>query len=300
MVWEDGAAYINGEFCPIGEAKISVLDSGFMLGACVYDTLSSKDGYVFKLPEHVDRFYRSTHSVRIDLPLSKDDFKGVIVETVRRSGLRDTYIQLVATRGVRSDGPVQSWKPTLIVYVIPYFSILSDEVVRRGAKVRISSIRHVPPQCLDPKIKNFNRLHMYLARLEATDAGADDVLLLTLDGYVSEGRGANVFAFKDGKLITPSENVLLGITRETVFEIARAERMEAVEGRLTPYDLYTADEVFFSTTAGAIMPIVEVDGRKIGDGKPGPVTKRIEERYWKMHVSPEHSVQAYSEAPARV
>ncbi len=266
-----GMTYINGELIPADQASLPLMDAGFWLGINVFDVLSARQGCIFKLDAHVNRFYRALHAVRIDIPFTRGEFGELIVETVRRSGLDDSYIQTVATRGMREDRPISAWTPTLIVNAVPYFEIVSPEVSARGLRVRIASVRNVPIQSVDAKIKTFNRLHSYLARLEALDAGADDAILLDLDGYVTEGRGANVFVVSNDQLVTPPEGLLEGITRETVFELAAAERLPASEKRLTPYDLYNADEVFYCTTAGGIMPIVEVDRRQIGAGKPGSI-----------------------------
>jgi len=256
--------YINGEFIPADQASLPLMDAGFWLGINVFDVLSARQGFIFKLDAHVNRFYRALHAVRIDIPFSRREFGELIVETVYRSGLDDSYIQTVATRGMREDRPISEWTPTLIINAVPYFEIVSPEVSARGLRIRIASVRNVPVQSVDAKIKTFNRLHSYLARLEALDAGADDAILLDLDGYVTEGRGANVFVVSNDQLFTPPEGLLEGITRETVFELAAAAGLPASEKRLTPYDLYNADEVFYCTTAGGIMPIVEVDRPRSG------------------------------------
>ncbi len=288
-----GAACINGEFLPIGDAKIWILDGGFFPGVLVYDTLSAREGCIFKLGAHVDRLFRSMQAVRIAIPQSKKEVGDLIVETVRRSGLRDAYIQCIVTRGPRSAAPIDRWTPTLIVYAIPYLGVVPPETIAAGAKLRTASVRNLPPQCLDPKIKHFNRLHFYLAQLEAMDAGADDVLLLDLDGYVSECRAANVFALLQGRLCTPAEGILLGITRQTVFEMAAREGVEAVQTRMTLHDFYNAEEVFACTTAGGIIPVVEVDGRRIGDGRPGKLSQRFEKLYWQLHVDSEYATPVY-------
>ena len=280
-----GMTYINGEFVPADRASLPLMDAGFWLGINVFDVLSARQGYIFKLAAHVDRFYRSLHAVRIAIPETREEFGELIVETVRRSGLADAYIQTIATRGLRADGPISDWPPTVIINAVPYFEIVAPEVAARGLRIRISSVRNVPIQSVDAKIKTFNRLHSYLARLDALDAGADDAILLDLDGYVTEGRGANVFIIRGGQLFTPPEGLLEGITRETVFELAAQEGLPASERRLTPYDLYNADEVFYCTTAGGIMPIVEVDRRRVGDGRPGALTQRLRDAYWTAHVS---------------
>ena len=295
-----GMTYINGEFVPADRATLPLMDAGFWLGINVFDVLSARQGHIFKLAAHVDRFYRSLHAVRITIPFTREEFGQLIVETVRRSGLENSYIQTIATRGLRTEGPIGEWQPTVIINAVPYFEIVAPEVAARGLRVRISSVRNVPIQSVDAKIKTFNRLHSYLARLEALDSGADDAIMLDLEGYVTEGRGANVFIVRDGQLFTPPEGLLEGITRETVFELAVQEGLSAREERLTPYDLYNADEVFYCTTAGGIMPIVEVDRRKVGSGLPGAITDRLRAAYWTAHISGPHAtpVSAYEAVKA--
>lgn len=297
MAQGDGVMFIDGKFSSASEGKIPVLDAGFWMGINVFDTLSARQGYIFKVRAHVDRFYRSAHAIRIAIPYTKDELSQLIVEVTRRSGLADAYIQCIATRGFRSPAPIDQWKPSTIIYAIPYFTVVPQKAIDEGAKIRISSIRNLGLHSVDAKIKNFNRLHSYLARLEAIDSGADDAIMLDADGYVTEGRGANVFAVTGGTLYTPSEGMLLGITRETVFEIADREGIPWREVRMTPYDLYNADEVFYATTAGAIIPITDVDHRTIGDGRPGPVTARISQIYQQMHVDPQYSTPVYAAAP---
>jgi branched-chain amino acid aminotransferase len=280
-----GMTYINGEFISADQASLPLMDAGFWLGINVFDVLSARHGHIFKLEAHVNRFYRSLHAVRIAIPFTREELNKLVIETVRRSGLADSYIQIIATRGLREDKPISEWSPTVIINAVPYFEIVAPEVSARGLRVRIRSVRNVPILSVDAKIKTFNRLHSYLARLEALDAGADDAIMLDLDGYVTEGRGANVFIVRNNVLHTPPEGLLEGITRETVFELAEQESLQAIEERLTPYDLYNADEVFYCTTAGGIMPIVEVDRRQIGSGTPGAITERLGGAYWTAHVS---------------
>lgn len=282
-----GAACINGEFYARHHASISVMDSGFMLGMNVVDTLHAFDGYVFRITDHLERFYRSAHAVRIPLHYTIDEFRDMTLETVRRSGLRDALIMLFATRGIRTIAPIDEWDPTTIILAIPYVANnLTAESIRRGIRVRTTATRHLSAAGLDPDIKTPNRLHYYLAFLEAADAGADDALLLDSGGAVTESRACNVFVVRYDMLETPASGILRGITRRTVLEIAAQESIRAAERQLTRYDLYCADEVFFTSTAGGIIPVVEVDGRRVGTGEPGPITKRIDSVYWAMHVGP--------------
>jgi branched-chain amino acid aminotransferase len=280
-----GAAWINGVYCDAKDATISVFDSGFVGGVAVFDTLACWQGKLFKLDTHLARFRRSTHAAAIPIDELGVGLEEVVVEVVRRSGLRDAYVQVIATRGVRSSPTDFAVPPTLIVYAIPYVWIVPREKIASGARVMIPSIRNTPSTSLDPKIKNFNRMHSYLAKLEAEQAGVDEVVLLDEQGRLTEGRGANIFLVSDGALLTPARGILQGITRQTVFEIAEEFHIPAGMADLTPYDLYTAAEAFFCTTAGGIIPIVEADRRTIGSGTPGAITKRIHDRYWERHES---------------
>jgi branched-chain amino acid aminotransferase len=283
MEEKDLVVYMNGEFVPKDQAKISVFDLGFTRSDCVYDTTSAWNGYVFKLDQHLERFYRSAYAIKLKVPLARDELKGVVLETTRRCGLRDAYIQLICTRGQGppSQRDFRLYDPTLIVYARPYIWIARPDVQKRGIRAMIANTRRTPVQCLDPKIKNFNWLGLVLAYLEALEGGYENAIMLDINGAVTEGPGFNVFAVIGGTLYTPAEGVLMGITRQTVFEIAEQEGVRCAEGVMTPYDLYTAEEVFFSSTAGGVMPVVGIDGRPIGEGKPGPVTLRIKEAYWK-------------------
>lgn len=283
----EGAAWINGVHCHPRDATISVFDSGFMGGVSVFDTVGMWGGKLFKLDAHLERFRRSAHAT--DIPLGDWDagLAEIVVEVCSHSGLENAYVQVIATRGASRFMPGNP-PQTLIVYAIPYFSVIPQEKIATGCSVIIASNRNTPSTSVDPKVKNFNRLHSYLAKLEGDQAGADEVIMLDGQGRLTEGRGANVFIVQRGTLLTAEKDVLQGITRETVFEIATALGIAARAADLTPYDLYTADEAFFCSTAGGIMPIVEADHRVIGDGAPGTVTMQVYDRYWAMHADGPH------------
>jgi branched-chain amino acid aminotransferase len=221
----------------------------------------------------------------IPLRCTGAELEGVIVETTRRSGLRNAYVQAIATRGRRSTPSMPSNEPTLIVYAVPYVWLWPEEKAESGVSVMIPSVRQWPAATIDAKIKNFNRMHTHLAKLEADRARADDVVLLDDRGLLTESRGANVFLVRGGQLYTPQGGILEGITRETVFEIAAELGIPAAERDLTPYDLYTAEEAFLCSTAGGIFPIADVDGRHVGPGSLGPLTRQIRDRYWERHLS---------------
>jgi len=287
---ESLVVYVNGEYVPKDQARISVFDFGFLRGDGVFDTTSAWNGRIFKLPQHLARLDLSLRAARIQCPLPMEELGSVIVETTRRCGLRNAYIQTVVTRGepplcVRD---LTKCTPGLVVFAVPYVWILKPEQIDAGGRAMISTIRQLPVQSLDPKIKSLSRLHLDLASLQGKAAGVDVTVMLDLDGHVTEGPGFNLFVVKGGTLYSPPEGILMGITRQTVFELAAENGISARDAQLTPYDLYAADEVFLTSTAGGIMPLVEIDGRPIADGKPGPVSQRIHGLYWALRESGRH------------
>jgi branched-chain amino acid aminotransferase len=279
-----GVAWLNGEFVPVSEAKVSIFDSGFMGGVSIFDTLACWEGGLFKLRQHRERFERSAHAAMIPLRCRGAELDALIIDTTRRSGLRNAYVQAIATRGRRPSPSMPSHEPTLIVYAIPYLSLWPEEKAESGISLVIPSVRQWPAAVMDAKVKNFNRMHTHLAKMEADLAGADDVVLLDDRGLLTESRGANVFLIRGGTLYTPQAGILEGITRETVVEIAAELGIPATERDLTPYDLYTAEEAFLCSTAGGLYPIAEVDGRRVGSGSLGVLTARIRDCYWERHM----------------
>lgn len=285
MAQEEWIAYVNGEYVPQSEAKLSIFDHGVLYGDGVFDTWCTWNGSIFKLDQHVDRLFRSIHAFQIDMPLSKEELKGVIIEVVETNGEKNQYIKCLVTRGV---GPRPLLSPvgcqaSVVVFSRPYLSLVEPGKEEKGLKARITSLRRTPAQCLDPKAKNLNYANLVLAKMEALNAGADEAILLDIQGFVNEAPGYNIFVVKEGKIYTPTaDNLLLGVTRDTVFEIAEKEGIEVLEVRLIPYDLYTADELFLASTAGGIVSIAEVDGRAISSGKTGPITQKVKQIYLEM------------------
>lgn len=276
----ESTLYVNGEFVPSGRAKISVFDHVILYGDGVYDTMCAWNYAIFKLKEHVDRLYESAHAIKLRIPLPKEQMSQIIVETVRRNHLCNAYVKVVVTRGVGAQ-PLLSpanCVPGVIVFAVPYMS-QAGGAGETGIKMIVSSVRRVPNECISTKIKSCNYLNHVLVRMEANEAGADDGIELDLEGYVCEAPGYNVFAAKEGGLVTPADNILIGVTRQTVMELAREQNVPVSVGRVQVFDLYNADEIFLSSTAGGIVPVVQLDGRVIGSGKPGSVTKVIQESY---------------------
>ena len=293
---EKTVVYINGEYCSGLDAKISIFDGFFQLGAAVFDAVSLWNGFLIKLDSHVKRFYEGMHAFDLEIPLSKEEFKEVIFETVRRSKLKDGLIYETATLGfppggARGFGPPDLESRTLIVYCEPYVWVGGEEGQKAGIKTRITKIKDYPIQCVEGRAKSWNRANYYLALMELRGTDAVFPIMTDMDGYIGQTIGTNLGIFKDGKLITPGGNILYGITREAVIDIARLEDIEVIISNLTPYELYNADEVFLCTSAGGIIPVIDIDTRRIGDGKPGPMTKHLTEAYWKMHVNPKYATK---------
>lgn len=279
----DGIAFVEGSYVPAGEAKISIFDAGFTRGDAVYDTTSVWKGLFFRLDDHVARFLASCAAARLTCPHPAPRLKQILAECVHRAGLQDAYVQMIVTRGRFPD--LAERDPRLcrnrfVAYAIPYVWIFSPERQERGVHVAIAETRRTPAEAIDPRVKNFNWLDLERGLFEALDREADTAVLCTPAGWLTEGPGFNLWLVKEGGLLTPRSNVLEGITRRTVFDLAAQIGIPAREADLVPDDLRQADEAFFSSTAGGIMPVGRVDGRPLGTGRPGPVSTRLRTLYW--------------------
>ena len=276
-----GIVYVNGEYLPAGEAAVSVFDHGLLYGDGVFDTMFATYGYIFKLAEHVERFRRSLRAVRLEPPIPLDDLEGVIVETVARNGLRDAYIKVVATRGVSAEPLLdpRNCTPTLIVFARPYLSLAGAGKKETGLSTKLTTTQRIGHLALDARIKSLDYLNLVLAKLEAVNAGADEALLLDDQGLVCEAPGYNLFMVREGRVVTPSHAILEGVTRATVLELTDELGIPHGEGPIAPYDLFTAEEAFLTSTAAGLIPVTKVDGALIGDGRPGPVFRRLDAAY---------------------
>lgn len=273
--------YVNGSYLPASEAKISVFDHVILYGDGVYDTMVSWDHSVFRLEEHLERLYESAHAVKIDIPLELGELREIILETIRRNDLANAYVKVVVTRGVGKQPLLSPYNcvPGMIVFAVPYMSQAGDLDPDAAINMIVSSMRRVPNESISTAVKSCNYLNHVLMRLEANESGADEALELDLEGYVCEAPGYNVFTVKKGVLTTPGDNILRGITRQTVIDLAAAAGLEVRVGRVQPFDFYTADEAFLTSTAGGIVPIGTLDSRVINDGKRGPITRQLMDAY---------------------
>ena len=282
--------YVNGDYVALSDAKISILDQGFLLGDGIFDVASAWKGVVFKLDEHVDRLFLSLRAAGLRSTLDREGWKRVILETVRRCGFDDATIRFIVTRGIPREiiSDPREHDPTELVWAAPYIFLADDEKRQNGIRLGISHLRGFSPDTLDPRYKALDRLHFQLARLEVVSGGFDDVIWLNAGGYIAEGPASNVFVVSDGALYTPGEEILRGITRQTFLELAEREGVPVREASLTAFDLYSADEVFTTSTAGAALPVREVAGRELPGPIPGPVTQQLDAAYWRMRESGEH------------
>jgi branched-chain amino acid aminotransferase len=288
MPWTSGAAYIDGEFRPIEEAKISVLDLGLTRGDCTYDVVHVWKGRFFRLDDHLDRFHESMARLRLDPGHSRDEVADILHEVVSRAGLRDSFVSMTCTRGRPAPGSrdLRTCRNNFYCFAVPFIWITTPEQQQSGVHMWVSDIPRIPPESVDPIVKNYHWLDLDMALFDAYDHGAQLVVLGDGEGAVAEGAGYNVFAFVDGQWLTPDSGALRGVTRETVMELIERAGDRVAATRLTVDDLRRADEVMVTSTAGGVMPVSTLHGKPVGDGTPGPHTCDVHKRYWACHDDP--------------
>ncbi len=284
----DRVVYVNGEFLPQPEAKVSVFDHGFLYGDGVFEGIRAYHGRVFKLREHMERLYDSARAILLTVPLEFEELRRAVLETCRRNGIRDGYIRLVVSRGPGDLGldPRKCSRPTVVI-IADTIQLYPEELYREGMRIVTVATRRNAPEALNPRIKSLNYLNNILAKIEANLAGYPEVLMLSPEGYVAECTGDNIFIVRRGRLLTPPDHlgILEGITRNTVMELAREMGVPVEEKVLTRYELYSAEECFLTGTAAEVVPVVEVDGRRIGTGKPGEITRRLMDGFRRLTLT---------------
>jgi branched-subunit amino acid aminotransferase/4-amino-4-deoxychorismate lyase len=295
-----GVAWIEGELVELSKARIPLLDQGFMHSDLTYDVPSVWDGRFFRLDDHLTRLEVSCKKLRLQLPLPREEVKAILVDMVAKSGIRDAFVELIVTRGLKG---VRGAKPgdivnNLYMFIQPYVWVMEPEDQPTGGKAIIArTVRRVPPGSIDPTIKNLQWGDLVRGLHEAEDRGATYPFLTDGDANLTEGSGFNVVLVKDGVLYTPDRGVLQGISRKSVIDVAHANGLE-IRVEYVPVQMcYEADEIFMCTTAGGIMPITTLDGEPVKDGKVGPITKTIWDGYWAMHYDEKYSFEIdYSKA----
>ncbi|BDG36999.1 branched-chain-amino-acid transaminase [Saccharococcus caldoxylosilyticus] len=280
--------FLNGEFVTKENAKISVYDHGFLYGDGVFEGIRVYSGNVFRLREHIDRLYNSAKSILLTIPYTKEEMIHYVVETIRKNQYQDAYIRLVVSRGVGDLGldPYNCQKPQVVIIAEP-LTLFPKHLYETGIEVVTVATRRNRSDVLSPKVKSLNYLNNVLVKIEAHLANVSEALILNDQGYVAEGSGDNVFIIKDNVVYTPPGYVgaLEGITRQAIIEIAQDLGYVVKEEPFTRHDVYVADEVFLTGTAAEVIAVVKVDGRVIGEGVPGPHTKRLLEEFRRRVVS---------------
>jgi len=274
--------YIDGKFYSEKNATVSVFDHGLLYGDGIFEGIRAYNGRVFKLKEHIDRLYYSAKAILLEIPITHEEMMKAVVDTCRANKLRECYIRLVVTRGPGGLGlnPKRCKKPVIII-IADKIQLYPPEYYQKGLEIiTVPTVRNLH-SAVNPAIKSLNYLNNILAKIEANNGGVEEAIMLNAEGYVAECTGDNIFLVKGNTLLTPplSAGALYGITRGVVMELAAELGLKVSEPNLTRYDVFNADECFLTGTGAELIPVVKVDGRVIGTGKPGPYTKQLVERY---------------------
>jgi branched-chain amino acid aminotransferase len=290
--WTNGAAYIDGRYMPIGEAAIPVTEWGYRRSDVTYDVVGVWGGAFFRLDDHIARFRRSMRALRLDPPESDDDIRRVLAECVRRSDLREAYVAMDCLRGTPKPGTLRhpvNCRNYLVAFAVPWVWTISPEVQARGAHVIVASAPRIADESVDPTVKNFHWGDLTRGLFEAYDKGADTAILTDGKGYVTEGPGFNAFSVTGGAVATSDHGALGGITRLSVQELCAELGIRFEIRKLPVAELREADEIFLSTTAGGIMPASRIDGRIMGNDRPGPISSRLRELFWSKRAEGWHA-----------
>ena len=290
--FSQGAAFVRGQYVPIAEACVPITDWGFLRSDATYDVVTVWEGAFFRLDAHLDRFFASCERFRLDPGRTREELTAVLERCVSLSGLRHSYVEMIATRG---QPPWGSRDPRQAVnqfyaFAVPFVWLANEAQRRRGLHLRISDVRRIPADSVDPRAKNYHWNDLTMGLLGALDAGADTVVLTDGAGNVVEGPGFNVFAVSEGgAIVTPREGVLEGVTRRTVLEMAEALGIRVETRALPAAEMRAAREVFISSSGGGVLPVTQVDGAPVAGGEVGPVTRQLVKTYWEWHADPRFS-----------
>lgn len=290
--WSSGAAYVDGKYMPIDEAAIPITDWGYRRSDVTYDVVSVWNGAFFRLDDHISRFRKSMRALRLAPPESDDAIRQILTECVRRTGLREAYVAMDCLRGKPKPGLPRlpsNCRNYLAAFAIPFVWVMSEDMQARGAHLIVAKTPRIADASVDPTVKNFHWGDLTRGLFEAEDAGADNCVLLDGKGFVTEGPGFNVFAVVDGAVATPDRGALEGVTRLSVAELCAELGMPFAIRPLSAAELRDADEIFLATTAGGIMPASRIDGRILGNDRPGPISARLRERFWAKRAEGWHA-----------
>lgn len=281
--YTQGSAHVNGTVVPISEAKISLLDWGFLHSDATYDVAHVWQGSFFRLDDHIERFHAGMEKLRLSIPYSRDQLRSILNECVAATGLQNAYVEMICTRGMPTPGSrdPRSCINQFFAFAIPFVWISNPD--DQDLHLIISQQQRIPPSSIDPRIKNYHWLDMVTGLFEAYERGGETAALVDAQGNLVEGPGFNIFVVKNNRLFTPARGVLEGVTRRTVIELASTQGYVVEQGDLSALQTREADEVFITSTAGGVMSVGKIDGQVIADGKIGAVTRKLRELYWDLH-----------------
>jgi len=288
-VFPQGSAWIDGNFVKLSEAKISILDWGFLRSDATYDVVHVWKGKFFQLDKHIDRFFKSTEKLRMPCKLKRDELKKILATCVKNADLDNAYVEMIQTRGVSPGFVRDPRKATarVMAFAVPFGWILKPEDFEKGLDVFLTDIKRIPPSSVDPTIKNYHWMDLVTGMLDAYERGHQTAILVDENNNISEGPGFNIFSVDKSGISTPDHGVLEGITRKIVINLAKELGLEVNTKPISIEMLKSSDELFATSTAGGVMPITKVSGEKIGLGKVGDNTRKIHNLYWEKHSDPD-------------
>ena len=284
-IFPQGYAWIDSEYVELADAKIPILDWGFLRSDATYDVVHVWKGRFFRLDKHIDRFFESAKKLRMPCQISRDELKKILANCVIKGKLESAYVEMIQTRGM-SPKFVRDPRlatPRVMAFAVPFGWILKQEDFEKGLNVLLTDIKRIPPSSVDPTIKNYHWMDLVTGMLDAYEKGNDTAVLVDENNNITEGPGFNLFCINDSGIFTPDHGVLEGITRQSVFDLAKELHLPITKKSISVEELYNAEELFATSTAGGIMPITKVSGKEIGKGSVGNLTRQLHKLYWEKH-----------------
>jgi len=292
-IFPKGAAWMEGKFVKLSEARIPILDWGFLRSDATYDVVHVWKGRFFQLDKHIDRFFNSTKKLRMPCKIKRDELKKILAGCVKNAGWNDAYVEMIQTRGMSPNFVRDPRKatPRVMAFAVPFGWILKPEDFEKGLDVLLTNIKRIPPSSIDPTIKNYHWLDLVTGMLDAYERGHNTAILVDENNNISEGPGFNIFSVDKSGINTPEYGVLEGITRQTVINLAKELELKVNINPISIEMLRSSDELFATSTAGGVMPITKVSGKLIGLGKVGSITRKIHKIYWEKHYDDDWSLK---------
>ena len=284
-IFPQGYAWIDSKYVELAEAKIPILDWGFLRSDATYDVVHVWKGRFFRLDKHIDRFFESAKKLRMPCQINRDELKKILANCVIKGKLESAYVEMIQTRGM-SPKFVRDPRlatPRVMAFAVPFGWILKQEDFEKGLNVLLTDIKRIPPSSVDPTIKNYHWMDLVTGMLDAYEKGNDTAVLVDENNKITEGPGFNLFCINESGIFTPDHGVLEGITRQSVFDLAKELNLPITKKSISVEELYNAEELFATSTAGGIMPITKVSGKEIGKGGVGNLTRQLHKLYWQKH-----------------